>query len=146
MDSMNVDKILEQKGGQVVSVTADATLIDAIKTLTRRKIGVVVVTEGEDRLSGIISERDIIRALSEAGADALTAPVSRYMTRKVVTCALSDTVAGLMSSMTTGRFRHLPVIEQGRLAGLVSIGDVVKARIAEAESEAQAMRDYIATG
>lgn len=95
------------------------------------------------RVEGIFSERDFVRAVARHGAAALAAPVADFMTRKVVTCALDDTVPDLMHRMTEGKFRHMPVVEDGRLAGIVSIGDVVKHRIAEAEAEALAMREYI---
>ena len=121
-------------------------LDEIIKTLVAQKIGAIVVTTSDGQVSGIVSERDVVRAVSEEGGSALSEPVSRFMTKRVVTCTKDDTVAELMSSMTAGRFRHLPVVEDGRLAGIISIGDVVKERIAEAEHEAQAMREYIATG
>jgi CBS domain-containing protein len=102
-----------------------------------------VVTGAAGRLVGIISERDIVRALAEKGADVLAAPVSDVMTRKVVTCRWSDTIAEIMELMTSGKFRHIPVVEQGQLAGIISIGDVVKARLGELEREQDALRDYI---
>lgn len=142
---MNVEKILQQKGRNVATAETTATLLDIVKLLTSRKIGAVVVVEEGDQVAGIISERDIVRAISEAGEKGLSGIARDYMTSRVITCAKEDTVAELMSSMTAGRFRHLPVVEDGRLVGIVSIGDVVKQRIAEAEQEAQAMREYIAS-
>jgi len=143
---MNVEKILDQKGRKVTTANAETSLDEIIKTLVAQKIGAIVVTTSDGQVSGIVSERDIVRAVSEEGGSALSEPVSHFMTKRVVTCSKDDTVAELMSSMTAGRFRHLPVVEDGRLAGIISIGDVVKERIAEAEHEAQAMREYIATG
>ena len=104
-----------------------------------------MVVEGIDRVVGIISERDIVRALARKGAAMLSDPVATIMTREVVTCTDPETVIGVMGRMTRGRFRHLPVVNGGRLDGIVSIGDVVKARIGEVEREADEMRSYIAT-
>lgn len=143
---MNVEKILDQKGRKVTTADVETSLGDIVKTLVSQKIGAIVVTTSAGQVVGIVSERDVVRAISEEGGAILSEPVSKYMTKRVVTCAMDDTVAELMSSMTAGRFRHLPVVEGGRLAGIISIGDVVKERIAEAEQEAQAMREYIATG
>lgn len=143
---MNVEKILEQKGRQVTTADAETSLDDIVKTLVTQKIGAIVVTTSDGQVAGIVSERDVVRAISGGGGAILSEPVSQFMTKRVVTCAKEDTVSELMSSMTAGRFRHLPVVEDGRLAGIISIGDVVKERIAEAEQEAQAMREYIATG
>ena len=143
---MNVEKILDQKGRKVTTADDGVSLGEIVKSLANQKIGAIVVTTSDGQVVGIVSERDIVRAVSEEGGSALSEPVGRFMTKRVVTCVKEDTVAELMSSMTAGRFRHLPVVEDGRLAGIISIGDVVKERIAEAEQEAQAMREYIATG
>ena len=99
----------------------------------------------EGRIEGILSERDIVRALSERGAGVLDESVSAVMTRKVVSCRESDTVAGIMEMMTLGKFRHLPVVEEGKVVGLISIGDIVKRRVQEYETEQEALRDYIKT-
>ncbi|MGD9868909.1 MAG: CBS domain-containing protein [Hyphomicrobiales bacterium] len=143
---MNVSSILKDKGSGVVSASPDDTLLDIARLLSEHRIGCVVVTDGDSSIVGVISERDIVRAIALHGVAALDKPVSESMTKKGVTCEVSDTVDRLMARMTAGRFRHLPVIVDGRLGGIVSIGDVVRLRIAEAELEAAAMRDYIATG
>lgn len=141
---MNVAQLLGNKGHDVLSVQPHRTLSEAIRTLGEKRIGAVVVMGADGSLLGILSERDIIRALAEIGPTALDHPVSRVMTTKVVTCRIETTVDELMELMTTGRFRHVPVVENGRVAGIVSIGDVVKHRVAEIEAESRAMRDYIA--
>ena len=141
---MTVRSILNTKGHQVMSVQPDANLAAAVKLLGEKKIGAVLVMD-QSRLEGILSERDIVRVLGERGASVLEEPVSQVMTRKVVSCKESDTVAELMEMMTTGKFRHLPVVENGRVVGLISIGDIVKWRVREYESEQEALRDYIKT-
>ncbi|MBP0114782.1 MULTISPECIES: CBS domain-containing protein [Bradyrhizobium] len=141
---MTVRSILNTKGHQIVSVEPDVRLAAAIKLLGEKKIGAVLVMN-QSRLEGILSERDIVRVLGERGAGVLEAPVSEVMTRKVVTCKETDTVAELMEMMTTGKFRHLPVIENGKVVGLISIGDIVKRRVQEYEAEQEALRDYIKT-
>ncbi len=141
---MNVAQILAGKGREVVSVQPHRTLAEAIKTLGDKRIGAVVVTGADGSLLGILSERDIIRVLAQAGPAALDHAVSRVMTGKVVTCRSETSVDELMEIMTAGRFRHVPVVEDGRMVGIVSIGDVVKHRVAEIEAESRAMRDYIA--
>lgn len=139
---MTVRAILSAKGPQVASVEPDVKLSAALKILSERQIGSVIVVNGT-RIEGILSERDVVRALEKRGAVALDQPVSAAMTRKVVSCRLSDTVAHLMEVMTAERFRHLPVVEEGKLVGLVSIGDVVKLRVQQYEAEQEALRDYI---
>ncbi|MBN9453599.1 MAG: CBS domain-containing protein [Bosea sp.] len=141
---MNVEQLLSGKGHDVVSVQPHRTLTEAIRTLSEKRIGAVAVMGADGALVGILSERDIIRALGELGAGALESAVSRSMTSKVVTCRPQTSVDELMEIMTTGRFRHVPVVENGRVTGIVSIGDVVKHRVAAIEAESQAMRDYIA--
>jgi len=143
---MTVAAILAQKGRDVATTTAAKSLADAIDLLAKRRIGALVVVEGGDRIVGILSERDIVRAVAASGGDALAQPVSSVMTRSVMTCSDGETIDSVMSRMTRGRFRHLPVAEGGRLTGIVSIGDVVKARIEQVEREAEDMRAYIATG
>jgi CBS domain-containing protein len=113
--------------------------------LAQRRIGALVVTGPGHRIVGIISERDIVRALDAKGTAVLDVPIAEVMTRKVVTCSHSETIAEIMERMTAGKFRHVPVVEQGRLAGIVSIGDVVKARLEDLEREQDALRDYIRT-
>ena len=141
---MTVCAILSAKGHQVVSVEPDVKLSAAVKILSDQQIGSVLVMTG-GRIDGILSERDIVHALHVRGATALDEPVSAAMTRKVVSCRLSDTVAHLMEVMTAEKFRHLPVVENDRVVGLVSIGDVVKLRVQEFEVEQEALRDYIKT-
>ncbi|MHB0766885.1 CBS domain-containing protein [Bradyrhizobium sp. 5.13L] len=141
---MTVRSILNTKGHQIMSVEPDVKLSAAIRLLAEKKIGAVLVMN-QSRLEGILSERDIVRVLGERGAGVLEAPVSEVMTRKVVTCKEADTVAELMEMMTTGKFRHLPVIDNGKVVGLISIGDIVKRRVQEYEAEQEALRDYIKT-
>ncbi len=142
---MTVKSILSQKGSHVLTIEPAATLAAAVKLLAERRIGALVVTGADHRIVGIISERDIVRVLGEQGAAALTATVSEIMTRKVVTCAQTETIREIMERMTAGKFRHVPVADQGQLIGIVSIGDVVKARLGELEREHDALRDYIRT-
>jgi CBS domain-containing protein len=141
---MTVRSILDTKGHNILSVEADAKLSAAVKILGERKIGAVLVMN-EGKLDGILSERDIVRVLAERGAKVLDEAVGSVMTRKVVSCRESDTVGGIMEMMTIGKFRHLPVVEDGRVVGLISIGDVVKWRVQEYEREQEALRDYIKT-
>jgi len=143
---MNVATILKLKGRDVVTATADTPLLEIAKLLQKHGIGCVVIKGGDGKVSGIVSERDIVRAIGKLGGKALGNPVNDYMTMSVVTAREADTIDRLMSEMSAHRFRHMPVVERGRLVGLVSIGDVVKMRIAEAEMEAAAMREYITTG
>ena len=142
---MNVQAILSVKGTDVVTIDPNSNLALAAKLLAERRIGAVVVTGPGQRIVGILSERDIVQALAARGAAALDAQISEMMTRKVTTCSPSDTISTIMERMTAGKFRHVPVVEQGRLAGIVSIGDVVKYRLQEMELEQAAMRDYIQT-
>ena len=140
---MNVAAILKGKGRNVQTVRPETKLQDIALTLAQKKIGAIVVIGQGGRIDGIISERDIIRVIADRGPDCLLEPVSKTMTRTVETCSTSDTLDELMAKMTTGRFRHLPVMEDGGLVGIVSIGDVVKHHIAEVEFEASALRCYI---
>jgi CBS domain-containing protein len=142
---MTVKAILSRKGSDVVTIAPTANLSEAVKLLAERRIGAEIVTGADNRVAGILSERDIVRALGERGADALGVNIAAVMTRKVTTCVEADTVADIMERMTTGKFRHVPVVEQGRLAGVISIGDVVKFRVEEIERESEALREYIAT-
>ena len=143
---MNVETILNQKGRGVVTAKAGDSLADVCTVLEERGIGALVVVDKSGKIAGIVTERDIVRALARDGAAALSKPADHYMTREVVTCVDQDTIADLMNAMTQHRFRHLPVVRDEKLSGIISIGDVVKWRIAEVEFEAQAMREYIATG
>lgn len=140
---MSVKRILDEKGHEVETSSADATVNEVASVLADKKIGAVVILDGH-AISGILSERDIVRAIARDGAGALEKNAGAYMTHKVVTCSVSETINDVMHKMTAGRFRHLPVVEDDRLIGIVSIGDVVKRRIAQVEREASEMRDYIA--
>jgi CBS domain-containing protein len=142
---MTVKAILSRKGNEVLTIEPTATLGAAVKMLAQRRIGALVVTGPGRRIAGIISERDIVRVLDEKGTAVLDAPVAEVMTRKVVTCAQSETIAEIMERMTAGKFRHVPVVEQSTMVGIISIGDVVKARLGELEREQDALRDYIRT-
>ena len=142
---MTVSIILTGKGRDVVSIEPNATLAAAVALLAEKRIGAVLILGVGGRVAGILSERDIVRALAERGAAALDEPVSQTMTRKVFTCVESETVASIMERMTEGKFRHVPVVDQGQLVGIVSIGDVVKHRLLEMEHDSAAMRDYILT-
>src|SRR6516225_2158002 len=143
---MTVKAILSHKGNDVVTIKPTATLCDAAEILNEHGIGAVVITGAERRVLGILSERDIVRTLAHkarvAGGYQLSdEPVEKVMTRQVVTCKESDTVLELMERMTFGKFRHLPVMEDGRLVGIVSIGDVVKHRLAQMALESNALRE-----
>lgn len=144
---MNVRTILAAKkrnlGGDIVCIEPTADLSAAAKTLASHRIGAVLIRGAGGRLAGILSERDIVRALAKHGASALDLPVGQVMTREVETCGEDETVAGIMERMTAGKFRHMPVLSNGKLVGLVSIGDVVKERVEEVERESEAIRDYI---
>jgi CBS domain-containing protein len=142
---MTVKAILSRKGSDVFTIEPAADLTAAAKVLVERRIGALVVTGVDNRVVGILSERNIVRALVERGAKALAVPVAEVMTRNVGTCGMNETVIEIMARMTAGKFRHVPVVEQGRLAGIVSIGDVVKWRLDEMTHESAALREYIAT-
>jgi CBS domain-containing protein len=146
---MNVKTILAAKkrslGGDIICIEPTADLAAAAKLLSTHRIGAVLIRGAGGRIAGILSERDIVRALSEHGAAALALPVGQVMTRNVATCGEDDSVATIMERMTAGKFRHLPVVVKEELIGLISIGDVVKHRVEEVESESEAMRDYIRT-
>lgn len=142
---MTVRAILNDKGHDVETVAPDATLAEAASTLAEKRIGALVVTRGDRRIAGILSERDIVRAIGQHGADALTMRVDQAMTAKVSTCRETHSVNEVMEIMTKMRFRHLPVEKDGKLDGIISIGDVVKRRIEEVMREADEIRTYIAT-
>jgi CBS domain-containing protein len=142
---MTVKAILSRKGSDIVTIAPTASLTDAVKLLAERRIGALVVTGPDKHVAGILSERDIVRSVAERGHAALDDNVGSVMTRKVTTCTEADTIAVLAERMTSGRFRHLPVVDQGRLVGVISIGDVVKFRIEEMAHESEALREYIAT-
>ena len=142
---MNVAAILKLKGSGVVTTTKDKSLLDIAKLLAQHGIGCIVIEGDDGTIAGIVSERDLMRAIGQAGAKVLKEAVSDFMTKMVVTARETDTIDRLMSEMTTHRFRHMPVVERGRLIGLVSIGDVVKMHVADAEFEAATLREYITT-
>jgi CBS domain-containing protein len=144
---MNAKEILAAKklGGDIVGIEPTTDLAAAAKLLAAHRIGALVIRGAGGRLAGILSERDIVGALAKHGAAALDLPVGQAMTRDVETCGEDDTVASIMERMTAGKFRHMPVLRNGKLTGVVSIGDVVKQRVDEVERESEAMRDYIRT-
>ena len=142
---MLVAEILKEKGDAVYSIAPDLTLAEACGELDRLRVGALMVCD-TDRVVGVLSERDVVRAVAADGQGALERPVSAFMTSEVVFAAPAESVAVLMSRMTDRRIRHLPVLREGRLAGVISIGDVVKCQIAEATHEAESLRTYIAAG
>jgi CBS domain-containing protein len=139
----SVKRILDDKGSDVETSSAETPVNQIATVLADKRIGAVVILDGS-KIAGILSERDIVRAVARDGGAALQKSAGTYMTSKVVTCTTSETINDVMQKMTAGRFRHLPVVEDDRLLGIVSIGDVVKRRIAEVEREASEMRNYIA--
>jgi CBS domain-containing protein len=146
-DIMQVTDILRSKGRDVLFLSPEANLTDATVMLAAKRIGAVVIKDASGGVAGILSERDVVKALATESVRALAQPVSAYMTRNVEVCKESDTVEALMEMMTQGRFRHVPVLDEaGKLTGLISIGDVVKAHIAETTQEASNLRAYIAAG
>ena len=141
---MRVANILKAKADRLITTRPDATLVETAEILRREGIGAVIVTEPEgERLAGIISERDIARGLAEHGDKLAGMNVAELMTPSVVTCEPDDTLEEIMQKMTSGRFRHLPVIRDGALVGVISIGDVVKNRLEELEAETHQLQDYI---
>jgi CBS domain-containing protein len=142
-DAMTVGRILENKGRVVVTTSQDQTLGDAARLLAEYRIGAIVIGAPGESVQGILSERDIVRAVARSGAAALNQPVRDHMTVKVITCAEAMPITQVMEVMTAGKFRHLPVTRDGRLDGMISIGDVVKFRLAELENERRALQDYI---
>ncbi len=143
---MTVAWILKEKGRNVISALPSASIEHIVNVLAKNRIGAVVIVDEMQRVQGIISERDIVRIIATQGTAAMSDPVGEHMTRPVVTCAEHNTIDWLMETMTSRRFRHMPVIEHDRLAGLISIGDVVKFKVALVESEAAQMRQYFAAG
>ncbi len=142
---MTVARILDDKGRDVITTQPHRTLKEVVDLLADRGVGAVVVSDASLSVLGILSERDVVRVIAKQGASALQDPVSRYMTPKVITVKSDDTIEHVMQTMTAGRFRHVPVVDGGRLTGIVSIGDVVKRHVNALDSERQAMREYIAT-
>lgn len=142
---MKVENILQTKGSAVVTVRSNARVSDAVTLLNEHNIGALIVLDSSDHVVGILSERDVIRRMAGDHITPMSKPVSDCMTANPVSCRLEDSIDDLMQTMTRRRIRHVPVIEDGRLAGMVSIGDVVKRKIAETEEEAAALREYIAS-
>jgi CBS domain-containing protein len=142
---MTVARILSDKGRDVFTTQPHRTLKEVVELLAERGVGAVVVSDAALSVLGILSERDVVRVIARRGAAALEDPVSHHMTPKVVTATPDDTIEQVMQMMTTGRFRHVPVVENGRLTGIVSIGDVVKRHVSALDSERQALREYITT-
>ena len=144
---MHVEGLLRRKGDDVATVASTTTVGVVVASLAEHKVGALVVSDDDGRtVSGIVSERDVVRALAEQGSDLLDHPVGDIMTREVVTCGMSTTVDELSSLMTEGRMRHVPVVVDGELVGIVSIGDVVKSHIRDLQSETQALHEYISQG
>jgi len=142
---MTVSTILSVKGRDIFTIEPGATLTAAAKLLAEKRIGALLILGPDHRITGILSERDIVRAIAERGAAALNDFVSTAMTREVVTCRETETITSIMDRMTSGKFRHLPVVDQNRLVGMISISDVVKYRVHEMERDAAQMREYIQT-
>jgi CBS domain-containing protein len=142
---MHVQAILGNKGAQIVSMSPQATILEACRLLAEHRIGAVLVLDG-DRVAGMFSERDVVRAVTEKGSAALDIQLSEVMTRNVLTCKPEDSVDDIMAVMTARRVRHLPVLEDARLVGIVSIGDVVKHRLDEAALEVDSLREYVLAG
>jgi len=141
---MKVKAMLSGKGSRVVTARSDTTVAAAIRMLKLEKIGALIVSDEGSQIQGILSERDVVRALVDHGGDVLNMPVSEMMTRAVKTCTLEANIRDVMSEMTRSRVRHLPVIDGGKLCGIISIGDVVKNRLEELETETTVLREYIA--
>lgn len=143
---MTVGLILAEKGTDVITIDGGCTLAEAVQVLGNRRVGALMVTLDGNPVAGMLSERDIVCALSTHDASVLDDMISEYMTRKIITIGMKTTVIEAMEIMTEKRVRHLPVIEDGKLRGLVSIGDIVKRRISDSEAEAEALKEYITTG
>jgi CBS domain-containing protein len=141
-----VSQILKSKGEDVFTASPQETVAAAAALLFARKVGAMVVLSADDTVAGILSERDVVRAVAEGGPGALARPLRDFMTADVLTADPGETIDALLARMTDRRVRHLPVCREGRLLGIVSIGDLVKAKIAETEAEAQHLKNYIAAG
>ena len=147
---MTVARILAGKGRTITTVPIRATLRDVVDILAAKHIGALIVVDDQggspsNAMAGIVSERDVVRAIARRGVDALEDAVSDHMTREVVTAAETESVVGIVQKMSAGKFRHLPVVDAGRLIGIVSVGDAIKYRLEQMEAEHSALRDYIAT-
>ncbi|CAO3430928.1 CBS domain-containing protein [Azospirillum doebereinerae] len=141
---MHIAAVLKRKGNRIIAATQADTVAAIAQLLTEHRIGAVLVLEEDGRPAGILSERDIVRAIARDGAAALSRPAADLMTRELVTGQPTDTVADLMAVMTDRRIRHIPILEDGRIVGVISIGDVVKARIDDAELEVESLRGFVA--
>jgi len=142
-DEMKISSLLDRKGSFVATVQPEAPIIDVVRMLANRSIGALVVSNDGKAIDGIVSERDVVRAVSQFGAAILDSPVRVIMSNSVRTCSPDDLVDSLMSVMTDHRIRHIPVLDHGTLSGIVSIGDVVKTRLDELEREREALEQYI---
>jgi CBS domain-containing protein len=142
---MTVGRILATKGRGISSVEPETILREVVDVLAAKHVGALLVTDRDGAMVGIVSERDVVRAIAKQGIEVMQAPVSRYMTRDVVTATEDESVIRVVQKMSSGRFRHMPVIASGRLVGIVSIGDAIKYRLEQMETEQSAMREYIAT-
>lgn len=143
---MTIASIIGDKGGEVVTALETDSIIDVVRLLREKRIGAVVVCSPAGGMTGVLSERDVVRGLASEGASVLDKPASAIMTSPVVTCTPSQPVTQALSLMTSRRIRHLPVVQGDKLVGVVSIGDLVKSRIEQAEREAEALKNYIVTG
>lgn len=141
---MTVSSILATKGNNVITANPDTSVHDIADILSSKKIGAVVIVDKGEKVCGIASERDVVRQIADKGGDALSNPISVCMTHAVISCDPADTINQVMEKMTKGRFRHVPIIKDGVLQGIISIGDVVKARIEQIERDAEDMKRYIA--
>jgi CBS domain-containing protein len=142
---MSVARILASKGRDVVTMQPHQTLRDVVDALAAKHIGALIIADPAGKMHGIVSERDVVRALAQHGANALDDPVSHYMTKNVITATEEDTVHDVVGKMSKGRFRHMPVVVDDRIVGIVSVGDAIKFRLAQMEEEQSALREYIAT-
>lgn len=141
---MTVATILAGKGGEVITATPSTTLEQLSNILAEHRIGAIVILESDKTVCGIASERDVVRQIAKQGASALNAPISICMTKKVISCTPDSSINDVMGIMSTNKFRHLPVITNGKLEGIISIGDVVKKKIEQSEREAEELKQYIA--
>ena len=140
---MTVSAILDEKGRETFRLVETTSVVEVLNILAEKKIGAILIVHDDDTIAGILSERDIVRALADKGASILDETAAQHMTKNVTTCKEGDAITAVMEVMSKGRFRHIPVVEDGKLCGVISIGDVVKKRIQQAEKEAEDIRSYI---
>lgn len=143
---MNVETILRKKGDTIIAVDPDDAVSKAVEILTKNRIGAALVRDAAGAVIGILSERDIVRGIAQHTSNCLDMAVRELMTSPVISCKPADNIHEIMELMTDRRIRHLPVIDDGQLIGVISIGDVVKQRIADIENESEALKQYITTG